>query len=151
GADKTIRRWDLGASPVTDRVVLKDVGGNIYALAVSPDGNTVAIGPHTPWRVWEVSGAEAKETPLSQKGNSVTLGVAFSGDGRWAATANSWTVNVWDLSAKPDSALSVIPQTSSPAAVVFSPDGKTLATAGGDGTVRQWALGDGAPKERFPL
>jgi WD40 repeat protein len=151
GNDKTIRRWDLSADTVVGQVVLEDVMAPLSALAISPDARTLVLGTASVWHVWDLSAAKPKETPFAQKGGYPVTAATFSRDGRWLVTGYPSGGDLWDLSAKPAARLTTLPLRSYVRAVAISPDGKTLVTGGVDGTVRQWSLGDDAPKERFPL
>lgn len=106
-------------------------GGQVTAVAVSPDGKMLASG-FNGVRLYEVaSGLEAAS--LAAGGQLRSL--AFSPDGRCLAAGGSGTV-VYDLAAEATLISAMAGQEGS--AVAFSPDGRRIATGGGDASVLIW-------------
>jgi WD40 repeat protein len=89
-------------------------------------------GPHFPEHVAHVFG-----NLRLRHGNEV-LGIAFSGDGRWLATASrDHTVKVWDMN-NGHEVTAYRGHDRYVRAVAFSPDGTWIASAGGDADIRIW-------------
>src|SRR5262249_37760864 len=99
-------------------------------------------------RIWDA----APLTPDPQAGTCVTLtghkamvtGVAFSGDGRWLASAcRDGTVKVWEFGASgtPEGTLRyTLRHSGNVSSVAIPPDSRILATGGWDKPVKLWDL-----------
>ena len=111
----------------------------LRAIAFSPDNLTLATGGDDRWlHLWSAENGAAFET-LKRHQGPVTA-VAFSRDGILVSSAADRTVIVWDLKAEwkldrligtGDSTSPLIDRVNT---IEFSPDGKCLATGGGEPT-----------------
>ena len=99
--------------------------GQIYSVAFSPDGQTLASGSDgMTVRLWDVVTGEHKHT---LKGHTAGVtSVAFSPDGEMLASgSNDMTVRLWDaVTGEPKRTRTYRKRINS---VAFSPDGQTLA------------------------
>lgn len=165
GYDKVIRVWDLNkgetVSTLRGESGLGDFG-NIYALVASPIDRTVAVGgymaPTCPGpqcgdiRLFNYESGTLVGL-LSGTHSNIVLGLAFSPNGRYLASAGADDrVVVWNVAERKLEAAFPLPKGAQPNAVVFLPDNAHLISAGRDGivrmldrttlaTVRTWKLG----------
>jgi hypothetical protein len=115
--------------------------GEVYAVAIAPDGTWLATGGGGTVRFWAADG-----TPrgvLTGHDLSV-LAVAIAPDGTWLATAShDKTARLWAADGTPRGVLTGHHERVQ--AVAIAPDGTWLATASADKTARLWAA-DGTPR-----
>jgi len=138
-----------------------------FRVALSPSGETLVGGDRTSLRVWNLETGELQRTIASftEVTSDAQLGaIAFSPNGQWVAAtlydANSGILQlgVWDVATgqtlhRIDHPLPARGQSSGPAqpttypswsSVIFSPDGRRIATiAGGNPQVDIWDVATG--------
>jgi WD40 repeat protein len=111
--------------------------GNVFSIAFSPDGKSLAIGDtNGEIRLWQVKNAKQM---LSLKGHeSWVWSVSFSPDGQTlASSSQDCTIKLWDIRTG-QCLITLQGGDSIVRSVELSPDGQVLASGHGDATVRLW-------------
>ncbi|HST66340.1 MAG TPA: helix-turn-helix domain-containing protein [Mycobacteriales bacterium] len=141
---------DSSAMPTATRLL--GAPGLLQAVAVTPDGGTVAAGgADGQVRLWDVPTRRLAGTLTGSAGPSPTVFTVTAGpDGRTLATGGTdGQVRLWSLAdrAHPRQLAAVIGATGPQPTVfatAYAPDGRTLAAGGADRVVRLWSLADPA-------
>jgi len=122
----------------------------LYALALSPDGQTLATGSYDQKiKLWKV--ADGTEIKTLSGHNGGVYGLSFRPDGKVLASASAdRTVKLWDLAT--GKRLDTLSQPLKEQSVVaFAPDGKTLVAGGVDSRIRVWEVSEKAEEGSNPL
>lgn len=113
--------------------------GDVYDVAVSPDGRWIASGGGdvgTALRIWDARTGQLADSPVNER--QWITSVAFSPDSGMLATGSKGkSVRMWDIINQRE-VFEFKGHEDETTAVAFSPDGKMLASASADHTVRLW-------------
>ncbi len=145
---------DPGSGWLTLAAVVRSTDGEVSALAVAPDGRTVAAGlSRGGIVVWEMRGGEARPTATLTGHRRDVLALGFTPDGRTLVSGGAdRTVRLWDLStpARRDPVV-LSAHRFRVTSVAVSPDGRRVASASFDETIRVWDLAGPTPREHAVL
>jgi WD40 repeat protein len=135
----TVRVWN--AETGRELLLLKGHAGNVCSISWSPDGRCLASSAaaarfHDPGevKVWD---AETGRELRTFQGFGNMWSVCWSRDGKLLASVSLGYLWIWDLSGV-EKPRSLRVGGGDVLWVSWSPDGKRLATPGGDGTVKLW-------------
>ncbi len=129
-----IRLWEVATG---EEITTVDQAAR--AVALSPDGRTVASSSGSGLELWDVE-TGSQVAAMSGRGTEGIEALAFSPDGRLLAAGESWSgtsVHLWDVETAARTA-TLEGHRDRVNSLAFSPDGRTLASASHDHTVKLW-------------
>jgi WD40 repeat protein/uncharacterized caspase-like protein len=149
--DNTIKLWDVSSGDELKTLLghTSSLPIGVTAVEFSPDGKTIiSSGGDCNIRFWDVlSGRELKVLPTDSKSAqcSGSINVILSPDGtKLASTSGNNTFKLWDVSTGRE-LRTFSGHIDTISALAFSPDSKTLASAGAfnDKTIKLWDVATG--------
>jgi RNA polymerase sigma factor (sigma-70 family) len=152
------RLWDMATGKELQHWENKANSTVEGARVISPDGNSVACVSHDGVRVVSTRTGKEQFGPLRADSPSCSIGIlAYSPTGRILAGAESTntpfssllvlrgnetdascTIHLWDAQSGEEIRKIQVPPESYVKALAFAPDGRTLATSGGDTAILLW-------------
>lgn len=133
-SDRTIRLWDVSTGEQKGQI---RNAGPVYSVAYTPGADRrIAIGlRYGGLRLINGTGKTLRTLKLPA---NAPVSVAVSPDAKWLAASCGQHLRIWDLNDEDASPIECNGHTSIVYAVKFSPDGKTLASAGQENVVKLW-------------
>jgi WD40 repeat protein len=132
--DGTVRLWSLDPTPPSREL---HHGAEVWGVAFSPDGSTLASGgdDHAV-RLWNVADGAQQKTLSGH--HALVMSVAYAPDGRTLVTGGfEGAVRLWD--AAKGTSRELLPAHTQPVtAVAVSPNGRIIASRGRDRLVHLW-------------
>jgi WD40 repeat protein len=137
GSDHTIRLWDLETGSST---LIIGSEYDIEDLAFSPSGELLASVDTNEIYVWSIPSGNPAGRDMDEIYNFTPRGVSFSPDGQFLAVADSDTV-IYDVKTGAQKLVLEVPTI--PDKILFSPDGKHIATLNWSGKPLLWDIETG--------
>ena len=118
--------------------------GSVYSIAVSPDGERVAIANDTgDVRIWDLATRQPVGVTMTGLGKEVR-GLAFSPDGATLAVGDDLgRLQFWDANTQQPRGQPISAHDEPIFGLGFSRDGATVRTVSGDATSRLWSVATG--------
>ena len=144
--DGTVRRWNAATGEALGTVYTHEGGGPMVA-ALNPQGQLL-VGDHHGDLTF-ISGENLEFTGLMGTQRGEIRAIAFSPDGRIAASVSAEEVVLYDVAAV--GAIDTIPFQGAYTALTLSADGSQFAVGGADGSLAVYNVSDDEPAHTFQI
>jgi RNA polymerase sigma factor (sigma-70 family) len=148
---KTLSQWNLE----TGQVLRTFIGhsGKLTSLAVSPDGAFLTAGSDkngdTPASVWAWDVATGAQRYRREAAAGSVRSLAYSADGRTLALLDGRSICLWEPATGRELRRWDSPPGDDQRTLRFTPEGRSLVTAGRNTTVRLWDITTGREVRAF--
>jgi WD40 repeat protein len=146
--DQKVQIWDVSNPETSEIKLLKTLVGHqapVNALAIAPDGQTIASGDNKTIKLWNFAGKLLHTFPAH---NQIIWKLAFSPDGQFIASASAdGTAKI--LRVADGSLVATLNHDGPVWGLAFSPQGNFVATSSRDGNLKLWEL-DGTLLKTIP-
>ncbi len=135
--DRSLKIWDVATGEL-----LRDLTGftiEIYSVAFSPDGTRMSATTDAGIQIWDATRIELQELLTIEDPGGALM---FSPDGTKIAAGSGSAAKLWDVRTGQE-LLTLTGHSNWVMDVVFSPDGKRLATTSLDETAKVWSITPG--------
>jgi WD40 repeat protein len=150
--DNTIKVYDLADEKLCLRATLSGHTDRIQGMSIATDGLTLATSSFDKTiRIWDLATDPPRERDKIETGQQVWA-VSFSPNGRLLASGEDKNIVLRGIASPGSPLIESIPaHESGICRLSYAPDGKTLASAGMDKTLRLWEMSCGEPGDRMCL
>ncbi len=139
--DHRLRLWQM--APQRYEMAVHAHEGEARALAFTPDGTSiVSAGDDAAIRIWDASTLQEVSPPFPRGHRDHIQALAFGPDGIMASAGRDRQIILWNWRTRQR----LTPEARAPMhehwifGIAFSPDGRTLASASWDCTVKLWSV-----------
>lgn len=137
-----VQLWDVRSRREVRRLRRDGVRYYPSQFAFTPDGRRLAVPNHQKEiELWDTT--TGKLLQVFECGAAEARFVTMSPDGQWLAAIGRSAIKVWNLRTGQSVSERYQGHEETPSEMVVTPDGKTVVTAGMDGTARVWEAVNG--------